>query len=207
MDESKIALPPWLPWATAACLAALAACMGELWMIERARTQLVRDENLLSQATLKAAQNQLEAERILNARELEQLNAPRGAQVAFLAAPASPASETPGPGAPWGVVTWDAGARHATIRCSGLPDPGPGHDFHVWIEGPSPDYPKYCGHFHGASADGFPVELQSPVAHGYRILLIDGEKGGDRTLGEAKAAGSIVLATPPQPGKISPDDH
>jgi hypothetical protein len=207
MDESKIALPPWLPWATAACLGALAACMGELWIIEKARTQLVRDENLLSQASLKAAQNQLEAERILSARELGQLQAAREGRAALLSEPSAEASEPSGPNAPWGVVTWDPGARHAVIRCSGLPPLGPDRDFQIWVEGPSRDYPISCGHFHALPADGFRLDLQSPVVRGYRILLIDGKKGGDQSLAEARAAGSIVLATAPHPGKISTDDH
>src|ERR1035438_3088444 len=63
-DESRIELPAWLPWATTACLAALVACLGELWVIERARSQLLREEGMLTEAALKGMQNQLEAERI-----------------------------------------------------------------------------------------------------------------------------------------------
>jgi len=75
MDETKIELPAWLPWATTACLAALVACLLELWIIERTRTQLLRDEALVGEASLRAARNQLEEERILTRREIEQLKA------------------------------------------------------------------------------------------------------------------------------------
>jgi cell division protein FtsB len=75
MDETKIELPAWLPWATTACLAALVACLLELWVIERARNQVLRDEALMADATLRAARNQLEEERILTRREIEQLKA------------------------------------------------------------------------------------------------------------------------------------
>jgi len=69
MDEQKIPLPPWLPWATTACLAALVACLGELWILERARMRLMQEQVLLANAALKGAENQLEAERILDRRE------------------------------------------------------------------------------------------------------------------------------------------
>ena len=60
MDETKIELPAWLPWATTACLAALVACLLELWVIERTRNQMLRDEALMADASLRAARNQLE---------------------------------------------------------------------------------------------------------------------------------------------------
>jgi hypothetical protein len=197
MDETKFALPSWLPWATTVCLAGLLACVGEILVIEKTRTQLVRDENLLMRAELKASQNQLEAERIVNGRELEQLRSPRSPRVALLSAPGAEAPLQPRPDAPWGVVTWDPSERHGVIRCTGLPALAPDRDYLVWIEGPSPDYPFPCGYFHAAPSDGFPVDLKSPVDRAYRILLIDGKKGGTLTLDEVKAGGSIVLATPP----------
>lgn len=78
MDETKIELPAWLPWATTACLAALVACLLELWIIERTRTQLLRDEALVADANLRAARNQLEEERILTRREIEELKSGAG---------------------------------------------------------------------------------------------------------------------------------
>ncbi len=62
MDEPKTTLPTLLPWAATACLAALVACIGELWIIEKARMRLVQDQNLLAEAALKGTENQLEAE-------------------------------------------------------------------------------------------------------------------------------------------------
>ncbi len=203
MDEKKTALPSWLPWATTACLAVLLACVGEISVIEKARSQLVRDENLLLQAELKALQNQLEAERIVGRRELEQLRLHQGTRTALLAAPSAGPSPQKGADAPWGVVLWDANAQHAVICCSGLPALGPEREYQVWVEGPAPDYPVLCGYFNVAAVDGFPVDLKSPADGSCRILLIDGKKGSSGTLDEAKAGGSIVLATPLQPGKIS----
>jgi hypothetical protein len=203
MDETKTALPSWLPWATTACLAVLLACVGEISVIEKTRGQLARDENLLLQAEIKASRNQLEAERIVTRRELENLRSPRATRTVLLSAQASDASRPLGPGAPWGVVIWDPSDQHAVLCCSGLPVLGADRDYQVWIEGPAPDYPVLCGYFNVASVDGFPVDLKSPVDRACRILLIDGKKGENQTLEEVKAAGSIVLATPPRPGKIS----
>jgi len=101
MDETKIELPAWLPWATTACLAALVACLVELWIIEKTRNQLLRDEDAIGQAALQAAQNQLEAERIVGRRELEQMRA-HGAEVLTRL---GQDRYLPGP---WGIASWDA---------------------------------------------------------------------------------------------------
>jgi len=203
MDKSKIALPRWLPWATTACLAIFVACLGEIVVIEKARTQLVRDDILLVQAQLKASQNQLEAERIVNRRELEELRPEGGAPRLFLTPPGSDPSDASNRGAPIGVVTWDSTARHALLRFSGLPPLAAGRDYQVWIEGPAPRQPVACGLFHEAVAGGIPVDLQAPWAPECRFLLIDTAKGGAPTLAEAQANGSIVLASLPPAGKIS----
>jgi len=55
----KTPLPQWLPWATTACLAALVACLGELWILEKARIQLLHDENQMTEAALKAPRTSL----------------------------------------------------------------------------------------------------------------------------------------------------
>jgi hypothetical protein len=199
MDQTKFALPAWVPWATAACLAGLVACLGELWMIERTRNQLMLDEKLLKEATLEATQNQLEAERILDRREMEQLRAAPVPELAFLAPPPS----APGPRSAWGVVTWDPAQRHGTLRFAGLPPAAADRRYEVWIEGPAPDSSVFCGASTADSADALPIELASPVAPGYRILLIYGKKEGYPTLAETEAQGLIVLATPTPPGKIS----
>lgn len=203
MVEPKFALPAWLPWATTACLAVFVACMGELVVIEKARNQLVRDENLLVQAELQASQNQLEAERIVSRRELEQLRPAEGQAKTFLTAPGSDTSSAPSPGSPVGVMTWNPGTRHAELRFTGLPALAADHSYQLWIEGPTAETAIFCGGFRSTAMEAFPIELQAPLEPGYRILLIDAKKGGMRTLDEVISGGSIVLATQPHPGKIS----
>jgi hypothetical protein len=199
MDPSKFALPAWLPWATAACLAGLVACLGELWMIERTRNQLMLDEKLLREASLEITQNQLEAERIIDRREMEQLRAAPVPELAFLAPPHA----APGARSAWGVVTWDPTQRHGMLRFAGLPPAAADRRYEVWLEGPTPDSSQLCGTSMTDSADGLPIDLPSPVAPGYRILLIYGKKEGYPNLAETMAQGLIVLATPTPPGKIS----
>jgi hypothetical protein len=219
MDETKIELPAWLPWATTACLAALVACLGELWIIEKTRTQLLRDENLLAEASLKGAQNQLEAERIVSRREIEGLKAaPAAGRVALLAAPDAGRDDPFGQDRAWGIAVWNAAADSVQIRFTGLPSPdsvqtgfagppsqGPDRAYQCWIEGPGPGLPVGFMVRFDLKYDSYALaaHLAQPVPPGYRILLIDGAKGGAATLEEAKARGSIVLASPPQAGKIS----
>jgi len=206
MDETKIELPAWLPWATTACLAALVACLGELWIIEKTRTQLLKEENLLAEASLKGAQNQLEAERIVSRREIDGVRAgSAAASVTFLATPGAGREDPFGLDHAWGVAVWNASAENVQIRLAGLPTPDPDRDYQCWIEGSGPGLPVGCIIHSSVYDDSYAlaVHLRSPVPPEYRILLIYGKKGGAATLEEAKAGGSIVLASPPQAGKIS----
>jgi hypothetical protein len=200
MDETKIELPAWIPWATTACLAALVGCLVELLFIERSRTEMLKEENLLAKASLKGAQNQLEVERIVSRREIEEMRESPGPRAAMLSAPNAGARA---PDAPWGIVTWDPSARHAVLRFSGLAPPAPGRNYQLWLEGSGPGYPIWCGAFNATSSDGFPVDLASPAASGYRFIVLECKIGGSWSLEEEKAGGSIVLASLPEPGKIS----
>ncbi len=207
-DESKIELPAWLPWATIACLAALVACLGELWIIEKARSQLLRDQAALDQTALKGVENQLEAERIVNGREVAGLRAAAvaqpGTQVVLLLAPDGNASRAPR--VAFGIVAWDPAARRGLLRLSGVPAQPPERDYQLWLDGTGPGYPADCGVFHAPADDdggGISIRLAGAVAPGCRFFLVDGKKGGARSLSEAEEGGSIVLATLPFGENIS----
>ena len=203
MDEDKIPLPPWLPWAATACLAAMLACVGELWLVERARGHLLRDQVLLSESALKAKDNQLEAERILGKRELgEARSATRGAGfgVELLAPP-----QDPRPTGVWGAVVWSADGDHALLRLSGLPAAKPGRSYQLWLDGPGQDFPVSCGLLGPATPEnegGFPVALPSPLEPGCRFLLFECASEGSKTLESARSGGSIILASLPYTGSI-----
>jgi hypothetical protein len=203
-DESRLELPSWLPWATTACLAALVACLGELWIIERARSQLNREQYQLADAALKGAENQLEAERIVDRRALAGLRS-SAAQPGLRAAMLAPPGAGPAPAPAFGVVAWDPSAGRGLIGLGGLPGLGPDRDYQLWLENPGKEGPSSCGVFHpSAAGDGafIAVTVSGAAAPGCRFLLVDAIRGGARTLDEAKARGSIVLASLPFDGKI-----
>ena len=205
-DQSRIELPPWLPWATTACLAALVACLGELWIIEKTRSQLLREEAALAEADLKGSQNQLEAERIVNARALAGLRAAAADRDALEIALLLPAEGTRAPAGAFGVVAWDRAGRRALLRLKGMPAQAPGRDYQLWLEGPGLGNPLECTVFHGPAdedATGVRLGMACAAAPGCRFILVDGPKGGARTLGEARAGASIVLATLPLAENIS----
>ena len=206
MDESKIALPAWLPWATTACLAALVACLGELWIIEKMRSQLLRDQASLAEAALKGVENQLEAERIVSRSELAgfRADARPPLRVALLL---PPAGATPGGAGPaFGSVAWDPATGLGELALAAAPAQPLERDYQLWLEGPGAGYPADCGVVQAPArpdAGAFPFRMSGAVAPGCRFLLIECAKGGARTLGEAQAGGPIVLATLPIGGKIS----
>ena len=208
MDESKIELPAWLPWATTACLAALVACLGELWMIERTRTQLLRDRSLLDDAALQGAENQIEAERIVGDRALEQMrlaSAPAaGLRVILLLPPGDMPAKEPGP--PAAALVLDAEGKRGLIRLSGASDGDRGREYRLWLEGPGTDYPADCGVFRAAATDAgsaMPLELAAPIEPGCRFVLVGADGEGSRAPRVEGAAGPIVLASPPFTGRIS----
>ncbi len=209
MDETKIELPAWLPWATTACLAALVACLCELWIIERTRGQMLRDENLMAETSLKAAQNQLEAERILSRREIAGLRS--GAislaigEATLLLEPGADPSDPLLSSHPWGAAGWNSQTQTGCFRFLGLPGLAAGRDYQLWIDASGTDYPQ-----------AFIVEVDPvhdwiystvhpawPLPPQHRFLLFNTPKGGAKTLDEAKANGSIVLASLPPSPKIS----
>lgn len=204
-QEPNLALPSWLPWATIACLAALLACASELWIVEKARNRLLREENLLAAAALKGAQNQLEAERILDVRELGEAKASASRagepRIALLSPPEGTRPEAGSKAPAWGVVVW--GGRRALLEVSEATGPG---SYQLWLDGSGPGYPADCGTY-GASSlgsgGGVPVALGAPVAPGCQFLLFAVKAGGTASLREARSAGSIVLASLPYTERIS----
>lgn len=63
----------FLPWAVAACFAIGAAWLGQRYIVSQNEVAILRDRNALTDITVKTAEQQLEAERILNQRRLSDL--------------------------------------------------------------------------------------------------------------------------------------
>ena len=198
MDETKIEIPAWLPWAAIACLAALVACLGELLFVEKARNQLQRDQGLLAETAIKGVENQLEAERIVGRRAL----AAAGLQVILLSPPAGPAPQGQAPAA--GAVVLDGAGKRALVRLSGAPQQDPRMRYELWIEGPGTPYPADCGAFQAAAQGDIPfpsIELPAPFAPGCRFIVVEGPKGGALPPGASGPSGPIVLASDPVDAK------
>jgi hypothetical protein len=201
MAESNIGLPSWLPWATTAILAVVVACVGERLMIEKAKTQLLRDEAVLSASAMKNVQNQLEAEQILSSRELSRLDA--DFSIEMLAPPRATPSRT------CGAVVWKPTSPKAALALFNLPKRPMSGDYQLWVL-----YTDAGAHPHPTSCTVFEVTVPSPSfdttvnipqpqLQGIRFVLFFGKKGGASTLAEAKAEGSIVLASPSWDGRIN----
>ncbi|HEY1792859.1 MAG TPA: hypothetical protein VGG34_08065 [Opitutaceae bacterium] len=187
MDETPISLPPWLPWATTACLAALAACLGELWAIERMRVRQMGDEAALAAASLQATQNQLEAERIVSRREIDDL---KGAATGL--APPAALLVPPGGGGgagPWGVVAGDQ-----SLLCGGLARADANH-YELWAvlgDGSSVAMAAFEG---TGSAQRVRLRAIRPGSVIRDFLLLRTPGGASLTLEDAKAQGLIILAS------------
>jgi hypothetical protein len=200
MEESKIALPSWLPWATTAILAALVACVGELWLIEKSRTQLLRDETALSASALKSVQNQLEAEQIVSSRELSELR--QGLSVEVLSSP------TAGPGRLYGAVVWNPSSPQAILTLFKLPKRQDTGVYQLWMIDAAPGAqrpPLMSGEYPASGISGnvrMNVGLISPQSTMLRFVFIYCKKAGAQTLREARSRGSIVLASPSWDGTI-----
>jgi hypothetical protein len=200
MEDTKTPLPTLLPWAATACLAALVACVGELLIIEKARTRLLNEQNLLSEAALKGAENQLEAERILDRREHEAFGKAGAAgpefRVLLLSGPLPGSS---------GAIVLDPDTNVCLVRAALAPEAHPPGDFQLWLLGPGPGYPADCGTFHAfpQGESGVRLRLPRPYASGCDFVLVFGAAGGARTYPEAISRGIIELATRAPPGKIT----
>ena len=200
MEEPKYELPAWLPWATTACLAALVACLAELHFIDRSHEELLREEAQLAASAVAAARNQLEAEQILDARQLKDLGSahvPDGGLAVILLSP------TDASGAERGVAILDPASGAGQLRLFGSFSQPDERDFQLWIDGPGARYPARCAVFHaGQAGEGArePVGIHATLAPGCRLILIDGAKDANPSLAEAEAAGSINLASAPYKG-------
>jgi hypothetical protein len=193
-----------MPWAATACLAAAVACVGGVLSVEKAKGRVLADELALSQDALKAAQNQLVAERIVSRREIEDLEAQSGNAgplVNVLLPPDNPASGADG-SRPVAVAALLDGRRVVAVMIYRVPAQGPGRDYQVWADGGA-GCTVASQPFHAEKAERqrlLRISLPAEAPPGSRFLLIEGKKGGFSSLPDALASGSIVLAsTGPSP--------
>jgi len=207
MDQPKLATPAWLPWATIACLAALVACLGEFWFVERARNQLLKDESQLAESEVQGVDNQLEAERIVSRREIDRLR-PTAESAGRMVALLEPPRVEGAPGSPKaGAVVWDPASGSGILVTSDGALPPANTDYRLWLEVPDRVQPECCGVFPsnpGSAGAAVHVDASAAEAPKASFVLVIGIKGQAPALGGLIPVGSIVLATPPAGGRISP---
>jgi hypothetical protein len=190
----------WLPWAAVACLAALVAGLGELWILERMRARVLKDQAAIAEAALKSAENQLEAEHIVARSQRDRGPVATPIRVALLAAPEGALADPAWPRS--GAVAWGGAGGSGSLVLSGAAAPVPGKAYQLWLEVPGGGVA--CGLVDPGAAQAAGGSLiRIPASSGGRFLLILGPVGGRPSLAEARDTGSIVLASLPPDGNIS----
>lgn len=194
MEAPNNSLGPWIAWGAAAALALAAAGLGSLWRIERAETQVLRDQSEFARTTSRALEDQLEAERIVSRRELESLRAAQPldeVQTALLVPVAPAATELVG------AAVWTRGGKELLVRLQPGRASGPPQGYQVWLEAPGQASPLPCGTLE-ATAGPQRLVLPRPVEDGDRFILSLGRPGG------AAGPGPNILASLPVAERIAP---
>lgn len=187
----------WTALATAAALALLAANFrldqGRL----ATRATLAEQETRLADAELRAARNQLEAERLLAAAQNQQwknaraeterlraeLDAARntipahatGVRLASLSAPARPPTDARG------AVLWNPHTQQGVLTVSKLPAPPADRDYQLWLSDPQYPHPVNGGVFTVEPTTGearVDFTTGQPVREAARFTISLERKGG-----------------------------
>ena len=126
--------PAMLAWAAAACFALAAAWLGQRYLNTRSAYIMLRDQQALADLELRSARNQLEAERIVNGRQLADLNQKlkvEGDLAQYkIAALASMLGNSPQALA---VAVWCPSMQEGVLAVSKLPALAPDQDYQLWV--------------------------------------------------------------------------
>lgn len=194
------------PWAVAACLTLVAAQMTALYLAARAESASISEQARLADMDMRSARNELEAERILAARELADMRVelsgtngriaelgrfidaqgdPSRLRISTLV-PASP--DAPNARA---VAVWDPLCQRGVIEESGLPAAPHDRAYRLWIVDPGYSSPVGAGVLAVDSADGTgraAFKAERPVRTPSRFVVSIEPRGGS---GEQQ--GPVVL--------------
>jgi anti-sigma-K factor RskA len=165
-----------LPWAAAACLAFAAAWLGRLYVATRAEAAFLRDGQALASLELRQARAELEAERIVNQRELTEARrdladangriSAMGTQLASLdrklhssesldeykvTTLASMVESAPRALA---VAVWCPSMQEGILAVSNLPSLPAGKDYQLWVVAPGQSDPISGGVFRVDNSTG-----------------------------------------------------
>jgi anti-sigma-K factor RskA len=138
----------WAGWALAACLAVLSLWTGQLYFTVRTQNALLQEQQALASTTLRSAQNQLAAERILNQHQLQDASRQiatlgqklrnQGDLAQFkISTLVSMLGNSPQAMA---VAVWNPATQEGVLRTDKLPPLAPDKDYQLWVV--DPQYPN-----------------------------------------------------------------
>jgi len=183
------------PWAVAACLGLGVAEMTALYIGGRAENASLLEQERMADVELRSEHNQIEAERILAARELADVrgeltvSAGRiGELMRFIDAEGDPArlristlvpaaADAPRASA---VAVWDPVCQKGVLEFSKLPAAARDRDYQLWLLGPEDQAPVSAGVVSVDSTGGGRVTFKSatPVRRPARFVISLEPRGG-----------------------------
>ncbi len=189
----------WLPLATAAAGVVAAVWFAQLLFVSRSENSLLREELALADATLRSARQELEAERLVAGRQLQDASIKlariegemraQGDLARFkIATLASLLGNTPQALA---VAVWDPNAQEGILSVENLPALAPDKDYQLWVIDPQYPIPVDGGVFSVDPQTGvarYQFKADKPVKTVAKFAVSLERKGG-----VPKAEGPMVL--------------
>ncbi|MBX3749219.1 MAG: anti-sigma factor [Opitutaceae bacterium] len=189
----------WLPLAAAAAGVVTTVWFAQLLFVSRSENELLRQEIALADAMLRSARQQLEAERLVTGRELQDAAArvariegemrAQGDLARFkIATLASLLGNSPQALA---VAVWDPNAQEGILSVEKLPALAPDKDYQLWVIDPQYPIPVDGGVFSVDPQTGvarYQFKADKPVKTAAKFAVSLERKGG-----VPKAEGPMVL--------------
>jgi hypothetical protein len=122
----------WLPWLAAAGFALLAGFLGQEYFAAKSEIVALGAQNSLANLETRGLQNQLEAERILNAQFLAEFSSGKNGpadlgRFQFLLMQSSNARSGSA------MMVWDPDRQEGLLVMSDVPAPAPDREYRLWI--------------------------------------------------------------------------
>ena len=183
-----------LPWIAAGGFALLAGFLSQAYFAARSEMIALREQGALAAIVGKGLQQRIEAERILSARRLADLQAGLSEQGGLGRLKIVSLVSAPGSAAPaLAIVLWDQVRQEGEFVAANLPPPVPDKDYQLWIMDPQYPDPVGAGVLTvGATAGNVRILFKPdrPVAAAARFAVSLERKGG-----VPRAEGPIVLSS------------
>jgi len=215
-NSSILAFPTWIGYATAACFACLAAYFAQAYFTESALSSALRDQQSLVDFSLRSANNQLAAERLITQRELADIAKRASDSAALVATLESRLADTKqqlltqGTLADYKIATlasllgnspqavavavWNPSSQEGILTVKKLPALAADKDYQLWVVDPQYSIPVDGGVFKVDPTTGegrLIFHPNRPVQTAAKFAVSLERKGG-----VPKAEGPMVLIGP-----------